>query len=236
MGRRGSNHKILFRHSVSLGNWILILDGRAEAYGYEPITAREFSVSFKLLSRNCYISVVVGSGYQYEHRFFLENRQQPAFDEMAQSPFHEFIPTSISIQKFHIQEISGKRIAFFELLTKTTAGDTVTTQRRYSEFDILDKALRSQMSGHLHSTLPSLPQKVYNPFIDQFSLSFLETRLEALQQYLTTLLGNSKVDTRISALILFLIFFPSFFHHQAVYYTDFLCFVGLDPVTGNVCS
>ena len=59
--------------------------------------------------------------------------------------------------------------------------------------------------------IPSLPPKVYNPLVDQASESFLHTRREALESYLTSILEH--ID--------------HFGHPQDLY-----AFLGLDPLTG----
>jgi hypothetical protein len=195
-GRRGRCHKIVYRHNVTSGNWVLIVDGRFEASGYEPITARRFSVSFKLGNNNCYIEAVMES-LIYSHNFFVDNQIQIPFSRLAQSPFTESIPTHISIPSFHLQTdpLTRKDIVYYQLQVQTGSGEVVKLSHRYSEFDLLDKCLKSQMDGHLRSSLPNLPGKVFNPFVNQLSQDFLESRRLSLQQYLVTLLGNSKVSS-----------------------------------------
>jgi hypothetical protein len=174
---------------------VLIVDGRYEASGYEPITARKFSVSFKLANNNCYIEAVMQS-LIYSHEFYVDNQIQTPFSRLAQSPFTESIPTQITIASFHLQtDPTGKDIVFYQLQVQTGSGEIVKISHRYSEFDLLDKCLKSQMDGHLRSSLPNLPGKVFNPFTNQLSQEFLESRRLALQQYLVTLLGNSKVSS-----------------------------------------
>lgn len=192
-GRRGRSHKIVFRHSVTNGNWVLIIDGRFEAAGYEPITSSKFSVSFKLGNSNCYVEAAT-QNLIYQHEFYIENKIQVPFNKQVESPATETIPTQVSVPLYVRQtEANNKEVIFYQVLVKTGYGDEITIYHRYSEFDLLDKCIKSQLDGHLRSSLPSLPGKIWNPFVDQFDEDFLQTRRLALQRYLVTLLGNSKV-------------------------------------------
>lgn len=130
----------------------------------------------------------------YQHDFYIENVIQTPFSKQAQSPFTETIPTQVSIPLYiHETDTNQKDVIFYQILVKTGYGDEITVYHRYSEFDILDKCIKSQLDGHLRSSLPSLPGKVWNPFVNQLDENFLQTRRLALQRYLVTLLGNSKV-------------------------------------------
>lgn len=138
----------------------------------------------------------------YQHEFYIENKIQIPFNKQAESPFTETIPTQVSVP-LYIRENdpnSHKEIIFYQILVKTGYGDEITVYHRYSEFDLLDKCIKSQLDGHLRSSLPNLPGKVWNPFVNQLDEDFLQTRRLALQRYLVTLLGNSKV-------IIFIYFF-----------------------------
>lgn len=224
-GRRGRCHKVVLRHNVTTGSWVLIIDGRYEACGYEPIITRKFSITFKLNHNNCYIEITMTiPSLHYSHHFYVDSSQQISFHQLAKSPFTETIPLQISIPTYILQTVTegkhtrgatgiggtgtgdtegshevtptngeGKEVAYFQIHVKTGYQEMLTIYHRYSEFDILDKCLKSQMEGHLKSSLPNLPGKVYNPFVNQISEEFLEMRKRALEQYLVTLLGNSKV-------------------------------------------
>ena len=225
-GRRGRCHKVALRHNVSTGSWVLIIDGRYEACGYEPIITRKFSITFKLNHNNCYIEITMMiPSLHYSHHFYVDSIQQISFHQLANSPFTETIPLHITIPTYILQTVtegihtkrgatgtdgtgtegtgtSGtdgshegdrREVAYFQIHVKTGYQEMLTIYHRYSEFDLLDKCLKSQMEGHLKSSLPNLPGKVFNPFVNQISEEFLEMRRRALEQYLVTLLGNSKV-------------------------------------------
>jgi hypothetical protein len=203
---------------VTSGHWVLIIDGRYEACGYEPIITRKFSITFKLSHNNCYIDVTMAMpSFHYHHEFYVDQVQQRSFHQLAQSPFTETIPLQISIPTYILQTVTGgatatttpggggatgaaaaagerKEVAYYQIQVKTGYQEMLTIYHRYSEFDLLDKCLKSQMEGHLKSSLPNLPGKVFNPFVNQISEEFLEVRKVALEQYLVTLLGNSKVS------------------------------------------
>ena len=230
MGRRGSNHKILFRHSLTGGNWVLIVDGRwvlrflillhcftfyfsrrVEVAGYEPVTNAEFTISFKLGNENAHISCVMETSvFNYQHRFFINTIEQTPFRAQLESSFNESLPTQITVPS-HIARLDGNKYAIYYQIDVVSADGSVhSVYHRYSAFDLLDLSMRSLLDGHLKSSLPSLPGKVFNPFFNQMAEKFLNDRQQHLQQYLQILLGNSK----------------------AVYTTDFLCFLGLDPLSG----
>mmetsp|Transcript_11687 Transcript_11687/g.17705 ORF Transcript_11687/g.17705 Transcript_11687/m.17705 type:complete len:248 (-) Transcript_11687:159-902(-) len=209
MGRRGSNHKVVFRHSVLEGNWVLIVDGRFEASGYEPGALQPFTVSFKMGNNNAHVAGEKNL-MTMKYSFFINNREQIPFTCQTSSAFNEIIPTTLSIPSRVARLQEQKYAIYYQISVQMPDGSTVSVNRRYSEFHMLDRALRGQLDGHLLSSLPELPGKVFNPFVNQMSEEFLDRRQHRLQSYLQTLLGNSK----------------------AVYYTEFLCFLGLDPITG----
>lgn len=136
----------------------------------------------------------------YHHEFYVDQMKQTPFNKVAESPFTETIPTQVSVPLYIREQEGGKEVIYYQLLVKTGLGDEITVYHRYSEFDLLDKCIKSQLDGHLRSSLPSLPGKVWNPFVNQFDEDFLQTRRLALQRFLVTLLGNSKVISLIVCL------------------------------------
>lgn len=98
----------------------------------------------------------------------------------------------------------------YQILVKAGNGDQFVVERRFRQFDMLSRLIIAQTSSHLSNSLPSMPSKIVSPWVDQTSDNFITLRRLALQKYITQLLGNSKV----------------------VHYSDFLCFLGLHPVTG----
>lgn len=70
------------------------------------------------------------------------------------------------------------------------------------------------LKDHHAGRMPILPRRIFAPWTDQQSAEFIECRRVALQTYLQTLLANPRVCT----------------------YSEFLCFIGLDPRTGDALS
>lgn len=211
-GRRESPHKIVLRHCTATGNWVLFVDGRYEMHGYEPIHTPDFEIAFKLGSNEVAIKVNRTKNLVTHHRLLINSNEILSFETQPANSLSETPPQKIFIKNYDIRNEDGKAVAFFEITTVAADGSEAKISRRYSEFTMLSSALYCYFYySHLLNSLPSLPGKVYNPFTKQLTPEFLEDRRHCLEVYLNMLLGNEKV----------------------VCYTDFLCFVGLNPITGS---
>jgi hypothetical protein len=88
----------------------------------------------------------------------------------------------------------GKKMVLYQLCIKTAFGHQAIVERRFSQFDILDCALRSGVRSHISTTFPSLPTKVTAPWVDQLSDKFTSARRIALEKYINDVIGNYKVS------------------------------------------
>lgn len=209
-----SLHKVIFRHGIATGNWVLIVNGQTIQNGFVPIVNRKFEVPFLIDCRYEAIVKVNGkSGMGYSHILEL-TKDEKQIQEVKHSPTEqlsvgEHIPENISIPDSRKLTLDGKEVILYQICVQTAGQPTVVVERRFSEFITLGNLLKSQ-KDQLSVPLPSLPAKVFSPWIDQRSESFVNERRTALQRYLGDLLHNSRV----------------------CHYTEFLLFLGLSPITG----
>ena len=209
-----SLHKVIFRHGIATGNWVLIIDGQTIQNGFVPIVNRKFDVPFLIDSRYSAIVRVNGkSGMGYSHVLEL-TKDEKQIQEVKRSPTEqlsvgEHIPENISIPDSRKLTLDGKEVILYQICVQTAGQPTVVVERRFSDFITLGNLLKSQKDQFSFS-LPSSPPKIFSPWIDQRSESFVNERRTALQKYLCDLLRNSRV----------------------CHYTEFLLFLGLSPITG----
>jgi len=203
--------KIVFRHSLAIGNWIIILNGKMRAVGKESIVGTKFQIVFQLGDHEAVIHAEVVPGISANYKLSFNGNDYPEFRSEIASSLGENLPTSITIPSHRTKFMTKKCIALYQILVKAGNGQEIVVEKRYSQFCMLNDLLRAQIDGHIRSSMPSLPGKFINPLLDQSSQEFITSRQVALQHYLNQLLGNSKVSVT----------------------TDFLCFLGLDAVTGN---
>jgi hypothetical protein len=211
-----SAHKIVFRHSLYTGNWILILDGRAHMKGFEAITNRNFEIIFEINSHEAVITAIRKGGISmsYSHCFLLEER---VIQEIKRSDDNlniagdgeEGSPQNITIPDCRTFNDGAKDVTLYQICI-TYQDSQIIVEKRFSEFialNMLISAVKDKFSG----VLPLLPPKIYGPWIDQKSGEFVDLRRKLLQKYLEELLANVRIRT----------------------YTEFLCFLGLHPITGK---
>lgn len=202
-------HKLCLRHSNVSGTYIIILDGVPQVHGYQPVTARQpTTVSLTVEGHECEITIDgMKSIFSYTHKLTIDGVNQPELRELADSGFNERIPKKIIPQGV---ALVGD-LAYYRYEIDLGNGESTSISRRFSQFAMLDQLIIAQTADHLQTSLPILPSKVYNPYFDQTSKEFLEERQRGITSYLNTLLGNSKVNCT----------------------TDFLSFLGLNPITGE---
>jgi PX domain/Fas apoptotic inhibitory molecule (FAIM1) len=203
-------HRIQFRHSQITGNWVLVIDGRIEAKGFEPLMNRVFDVSFLLEGKECVIAITgIKSVYYNKYSLKISDEEIKELRDMASTGilFGDHRPRSVTIPDC----LSTAAAVMYQISVETRGGKKVLVERRYSEFSVLDAMVRTSVPGHLLSSLPILPSKVYNPFFDQSSDAFVTSRRLALELYINQILGMDKI----------------------VLYGDVLSFLGVDPLTGE---
>lgn len=120
-------------------------------------------------------------------------------------------PARVSIPSSRTCVVNGKSVTVYKICCETSNGERIAVERRYSDFQYLNTMVVGHTGQHLRTTLPTVPPRVFFPLIDQSSDAFVNTRREALQVYLQNLLASNKVAL----------------------YTEVLCFLGLDPTTGQ---
>ena len=207
-------HKVVFRHCLSAGRWSLIIDGAPHRSGLEAIMARKFEVSFSIDTiHKAVITATAKNGIRsgFSHRMTLDDievleiKRNAGCLNVGDKP-----PEHISIPDTRIFNDGVKDVTLFQIFIKPFQGGQIIAERRFSEFLLLSKligALKDELAG----VLPVLPRRVFTPWTDQQSAEFIDHRRIALQSYLQSLLSNSRICT----------------------YSEFLCFIGLDPITGN---
>ena len=82
----------------------------------------------------------------------------------------------IEVPGFEERKINGSNVVFYKIVINTRGGKSWTLEKRYSEFDELDKSLKETYAG-----IPSLPGKTL------FKLSeakAIEDRRKAINNYL----------------------------------------------------
>ena len=207
-------HKIVFRHCSSSGKWILIIDGVPYMKGCEPIINRKFAISFTINVRlEAVITVTGKTGLRmgYSHNLTIQDRDieevkgYPGGLSVGDNP-----PVHISIPDSRVYYDGFKNVTLFQIFIRPIEGGQIIVERRFSEFITLNNLIKAMKDKHV-GILPTLPGRVFTPWTDQQSLEFTEERRTALQFYLQSLLTNLRVCA----------------------YTEFLCFLGLDPITGN---
>jgi hypothetical protein len=210
-GRRENPHKINFRHCQATGNWVLIVDGRYQVSGCEPVLTREFDVSFNFGGKPCAIYADGTASLYYEHQLVIDGVPIEALHKKVDISLGERTPQKIRIPKFRTYREMSKLVVVYMIEITDGFGDEMLIERRYSDFAYLDSCIRAATEGHMYYSLPTIPGKVYNPWVDQSSNEFIEERRQGLESYMSMLWGNGKVT----------------------YYTDFFVFLGLNPLTGQ---
>lgn len=215
LGRREEVHKVSFRHCPVTGIWILLVDGEFRGTGSEAIYNRKFFVRIAIKPEDEGTIDLDGSGsVGYVVRLTLngveheENRTRPDIS------VGEAIPVLATVPGYRLETTADGPTVYYQVYVKTSAGEEHMVEKRYSEINHLDALIRSQTASHLVKSLPSLPGKVWNPWTDQTSETFIHQRRTALELYFSMLIGNSKV----------------------VHYQETLVFFGMHPLTGLLTS
>jgi PX domain len=214
-GNRDSvGHKVIFRHCLSAGRWSLIIDGVPYKNGLETVMTRKFEVSFSIdTSHKAVIVATAKNGIRsgFSHRMtlddieVLEMKRNAGCLNVGDKP-----PEHISIPDTRLFNDGIKDVTLFQIFIKPFQGGQIIAERRFSEFLLLSKLIGT-LKDVLAGVLPVLPRRVFTPWTDQHSAEFINQRRIALQCYLQSLLSNSRICT----------------------YSEFLCFIGLDPITGD---
>ena len=182
--------------------------------GCEPIMNRKFAISFTINFRlEAVIAVTGKSGIRmgYSHALTIQDRNIEEMKGCVESlSVGDNPPEHVSIPDSRVYYDGFKNVTLFQIFIRPFQGGQIIAERRFSEFITLNNYIKALKDKHV-GILPTLPGRVFTPWTDQQSAEFTEERRIALQYYLQSLLTNSRVCA----------------------YTEFLCFLGLDPITGN---
>ena len=209
-----AGHKVTLRHCFSSGKWCLIVDGLPHMRGFEPLTNRTFEIRFSVNSiENAVITANRKSGMSvgFSHTLTVDELEIQELKRTTEClNVGDKPPEHVSIPDTRLFNDGVKDVTLFQIFIKPFQGGQIIAERRFSEFLLLNKVIIALKDRHA-GTLPLLPRRVFTPWTDQQSKEFIDERRVALQSYLQSLLSNSRVCT----------------------YSEFLCFIGLDPITGN---
>mmetsp|Transcript_23028 Transcript_23028/g.38432 ORF Transcript_23028/g.38432 Transcript_23028/m.38432 type:complete len:303 (-) Transcript_23028:200-1108(-) len=212
MGRREIGCKICARYGLLSHYWVIVINGQMRAMDRGEMIGGEIEISFKLFDQIFVLSIIRHNIIKVKMVLKMNGYEMKEIRKTAdiitgeQSP-----PTLVSIPSARTSVVNSRPITVYRICCEISNKEKVIVERRYSEFFYLHAMVMGHTGKHLRSTLPSLPSRVFNPFVDQKCTDFINIRREALQTYLNGLLANSKV----------------------VCYTEVLCFLGLDPMSAQ---
>ena len=210
----GAGHKILLRHCSASGKWVLIIDGLPYMKGCEALMKRKFDIHFSVDS--CHGAVIAvsskaGIGMGYVHTLTVQDTVIEEIKRIVISlSVGDSPPEHVSIPDSRIYNDGFKDVTLYQIFIRPSQGGQIIAERRFSEFLSLNELIKGLKDKHV-GLLPTLPRRVFTPWTDQNCHDFIEERRIALQIYLQNLLANPRVCA----------------------YTEFLCFLGLDPITGD---
>ena len=164
------------RHCQATGNWVLIINGKLVASGAESVWVRDFDISFEFNDKALIIYANGNNGVYYEHTLVIDAVPIDDVTKKVDVKMDEQVPAAVAISKWRTYREMGNVVAVFVMEVTTGSGETISVERRYSDFAYLDASIRSSTDGHMYYSVPNLPPKVYNPFFDQASDDFLQVR------------------------------------------------------------
>jgi hypothetical protein len=195
LGKRESCVKVGVRYHMAYPDgFLLFLNGRLRFVFNPTLTNSDAIVvafkfndnAFEITGRTAVTSV--------EFNLLVNGVVVKEVKETPDIALDELRPGLISINEVRVANDGKKPTVYYRLSFSLDGGiSRVETERRYSEFVALDEIVRGHLSGHLKSTLPTLPGRIMNPFVNQSSDKFIQERKLALQQYLMGVQGNNKV-------------------------------------------
>ena len=159
--------KVIFRHSLVTGSWFVLIAGSNILSGNTIVSNRKFEVSFPLnTEKNAVIDLDGTNGVKYVAVLRVNGLEHPENRKKIDLDLGESLATLITINKYRLEvqedvvpavttwyqppsSSSSQHVVWYQLVVKTSSGQEVTIERRYSEFDLLDQLVRSQTSGHL---------------------------------------------------------------------------------------
>jgi hypothetical protein len=211
MGRRNIGCKICLRYGQPSNSWVLIVNGELKAMNVGQMQDEMFTICFRFHEQIFLITVKRRSSVRIRMTMTMNGYEVKEIRKTADIAIDENPPVRVSIPSARTCTVNGKQVTVYKICCETVTKEKIALERRYSDFQYLNTMVVGHTGQHIRPTLPKVPGRVINPFIDQFGEPFVNARREALQGYLQSLLSNSKVAL----------------------YTEVLCFLGLDPTTGQ---
>uniref|UniRef100_A0A7S2WUM7 PX domain-containing protein n=1 Tax=Rhizochromulina marina TaxID=1034831 RepID=A0A7S2WUM7_9STRA len=216
-GRRLKLRRIQLRHNIVSGSRYVLVDGR-EVEGTRGNTSRgdQLLVTFKVDGSAVEVSIDHDRlAFVYNCR--VEGDELVEANAIAGDPMAGFseclaLPDTVEFGNARRQVEDGEEFVQYEVTTQTTAGETVTVWRRFSDFIKLHQRLSSSFLGsHLRVNIPDPPSKASGFFTKKFSQDLMQERRLSLRDFLTRWLDVEKVKSNV----------------------DTLLFLGLSPTTGR---
>lgn len=194
MGRREVCTKVGVRFHMAYPDGLLLFIDGCVRFMYNPAISNVESrvLSFKAHGHQFDITAKTGLT-TIDFSMTVNGAPVKEVKETPDIALDELRPGPISINEVRVA-YDGKKATVFYQICYNLNGQATTIERRYSEFVVLDEIVRGHISGHLKDTLPTLPGRILNPFINQTSETFIRERKLSLNQYLVGLQGNNKVS------------------------------------------
>lgn len=196
MGRREYPVKICTRYHSSLNILVLIINGEVKLKiepKFDP-QSKSFVLAFKLHDQPVQL---VGeramSLAKYNFRLLVDKVELKDIKACPITKKESHSPRAANIPQYRTATMQSKPVILYQVFCEASNHETFMVERRYSEFDRFDHILRNNLPPHILSTLPKLPGKVFNPFVDQNEVHFISQRKERLEKYLNFLLNNETV-------------------------------------------
>lgn len=193
MGRREIGCKIGFRYGQITGSWVLIVNGEVKALRKGRMSEGIFDLMFKISEQVFTITAERVKGVKYRLKLRMNGYEMMEIRKTTEIAVGETTPSRITIPDIRRCEVMGKVVIMYKICSEINSQERVMVERRYSDFEMLTNMICGQTSSHLKPTLPKLPGKILNPFVDQSKAAIVAERQQNLQRFLIALLANQKV-------------------------------------------
>lgn len=194
MGRREYPAKICIRYHPPTNTTVFILNGEVKFKYHPEKHDGEFDIIFRLYDNT--FTIKGKNKYSYpscEFTLYLEKTEIKDIRNSSNIALIRNPIKSVTIPSYRFISNNKKSYVVYQIHCQIENNEKIMVEKRYSEFVILDQVIRGHLTNHIRVTLPNLPQKIFNPFVDQFEVKFLNNRKFSLQAYLVFLLNNDKV-------------------------------------------
>lgn len=206
LGRRELSAKISIRYHKVSSIFVLVVNGEAKLKtkaNYDD--NKKMVILFKLYDHDFELTINVKFPKLYylfdlklndhtnDNNSILDIRQQKATYNTLRNKALQ--PKNVSIPSIRTTSIDKKNVVIYQVYCEINKFEKIMVEKRFSDFVKLDLILQGLFSSnHLKDTLPVLPNKIYNPFINQYDFKFISERRLRLEEYLNFLLTHEKVN------------------------------------------